>query len=127
MKKKLKLLFIVIVILGIGYLTYTIVLQPSVFNSPDTLVEDYLTNLNDTTVCTTHFNSETVDLCTTFQDSLSSEEITITNLASSGDIVVVQLTIDSTTSEFTFTMKELDTGGIRGFVHSNKYLIDTIE
>ena len=127
MKKKIRVGFIFVVILGLGYITYTIVLKPSVFNAPLTLVEDYLSNLSDPEICESHFNTETTEVCTVFTEALKSEEVTVTQIVASGNIVVVELSVSTTISEFTFTLKEEETGGIRGFIHKQKYLIDTIE
>ncbi|MEC9485800.1 MAG: hypothetical protein UMR38_08055 [Candidatus Izemoplasma sp.] len=129
LKKIIKRVFILLIIGGALYGFYAYASTPAGFISKDTLVESYFTSLDETTVCDRHFNEETQTVCDVIKAELENETITVSEIVdiSGSDAVEVTLASDGHSETFIVSFKTVNESGIKGLIHDQYYIIDTIQ
>ena len=129
MSKLLKIIGVIALIGALGYVFMLVFVSPDFNNDKETLTTSFLENISEDDICSTHFNSETVALCTSFKDIIEDEAGLTYQVSVSGQDVVVTFTnpTDNNTVTYDFTFIANDNTGISAFFHKTIYYIDTIE
>ena len=118
------LLFVVIIIAGIGYGVYYVFVIPSGFTDKEELLNSYFDNFETESSCENHYNPETEDFCINFQNSNGTRTLEVTDLTKNGDDYVVNVLVGGVETEFNFTFIEVEVTGVKSFMNSTYYLID---
>lgn len=125
MNKFFKLILTIIILLGLAATFYFLFMRPSGFTDQETLVSEYLINI-DSEKCDTYFIEETQDICINFSDLLSEQVYTVDSLESSANEVTVTFTLNDVETTFIFVITTEEVTGIKGILTDKYYYIDTI-
>ena len=120
------LLFIVIIIAGVGYAAYYVFMVPGGFTDKEELVNSYFENIQSDTLCEDHFNTETEDYCLSFQLLIEDKTIEVTTLTKSGDNYLVTVLVANEEMQFDVSFIEIEVTGLKSFMNSTYYSIDII-
>lgn len=126
LKKLKKLLIIVVVIAGVGYVSFLVFVNPAGFVDKEELINSYFDNIKSDDLCDNHFNPETKDFCISFTNLMDSRVIEVIDLTINGDNYVVTISIDGTEGEFDITFIEIEVTGLKSFLNKTYYKIDLI-
>ena len=127
MKKAGKRLLILAIIGVILYGAYFFLARPTGFTDRRALVESYFTNIASSSVCSDHFNPETVSYCESYSALYDGQTVTIDSLTQTATTVNVTISINGNTDTSVVTFITEPLTGIRGFLHNQYYLIDDIQ
>lgn len=125
MKKLGKRLLILVGIIGGLYVFYLLFITPNGFTTEQAVVESYILNLNDES-CSEHFYNDTTEICETFNDIMDGHEVTIDTQRRTSQGYEVTLDVDGTIIPFTFIMYEYTPSGLRSFLNSSYYKIESV-
>ena len=124
MKKLGKRLLIFIGILGVLYAAYMIFMMPSGFVDKNALVNSYIDNLSASDVCEEHFNEETAGHCAALTGLMKDHTVVVVNTTTSGDNLIVYLTVDGSEINFVVSFIEVPVTGLKSFFNKTYYYID---
>lgn len=122
-----KLLIIIVIIGGLGYIAFLVFMNPSGFTNKEDLIKGYFNNISSESACEDHFNSETLNFCDNFQNLIETRTIEITDLLQNGDNYKATVLIDDVEIEFIITFIEIEVTGLKSFLNTTYYEIDFIE
>ncbi len=127
MLNKLKKLLIYIVVLGgVGYGGFLVLVNPGGFTNKEELINSYFTNIESETVCIEHFNSETEDFCLSYTNLMDNNTLEVKTLTKNGNDYIATVSVDSVDIEFDISFVEIKVTGLKSFFNSTYYLIDVI-
>ena len=127
MKKLGRRLLILVIIGGVLYGAYFFFVRPTGFTSKSTLAREYFTNIHETDACETYFQEETQDYCDTFSALFDGQTLTIGAVTETAQTANVTITVGDNSETFTVRFVSEPVGGLRGFLNSTYYKIDTID
>ncbi len=125
--KRLKKLLRLIIIIGILFFAYKLFFTPVGYTNDVKLANDFFVNISDNNACDNYFSSETQDLCTAFQDMLSTETFDVTSVVSKNQTVLVTITNGDSTVTYTLHFTRIEATGPSHYIFPYYYLIDYIE
>ncbi len=124
MKKFGKRVLIFVGIIGVLYAVYMLMVMPGGYVDKNDLVNGYVDNLNSSDVCLDHFNEETQGHCAAMTELLKDHTVVVTSTVTSGDTLIVYLTVDGSEVDFVVSFVEVEVTGIKSVFNKTYILID---
>lgn len=128
MSKILKVIGVLVIIgiLGYGFMIFFV--SPDYDNDKIELTNSFLSKINETDVCETHFNPETISICSSFKENISTETgLTFEVVSSTSGTIVTFKNSNNEELQYEFTFTEEANTGVSGLFHKTNYRIDLIK